>query len=425
MCRAACGCPRLMNFQKPYPPRMVVLIIACISASIQTSFAEQETSPIVTDRMDSGIQGDVETVPVAPLVRQDQVKHDGWELGTLISAAYDSNIFLSSSKPTSDMVFRIGPVIAYSTSDSTTGEGGFIKVAYHPTAVIYATNNSDNRIDHQALLTAGWRGKVIQLTYKGAIQKLGDATADTGRLTDRVEFENELRAAWRPREKVTLEWAIGNQQSDYSDPTLFSSNKIYTEIASRYAYSPKTQIGLAYQVAQFKVLGSPDHDTQQLTGAIDWQPREKIRILLKAGAEYRKVANDSQINPVLESRVEWTSREGTSVYITAYQRQETSAYYAGQIYNAKGVTAGISQRLSEKWATRLETGFEKATYSQVSGSGASGRSDRIWFVRPALEYKISDESNIAVFYRVSNDSSSDPAFGYAQHMAGIEFVYKF
>ncbi|MEO8615118.1 MAG: outer membrane beta-barrel protein, partial [Luteolibacter sp.] len=306
-----------------------------------------------------------------------------------------------------------------------TGEGGFIKVAYHPTAVIYAKNDSDNRVDQQALLTAGWRGKVTQLTYKGAIQKLGDATADTGRQTDRLEFENELRAAWQLREKVTLELAIGNQQSDYSDPTLFDSSKIYAEIASRYAYSPKTQLGLAYQVARFKVQGSPDQDTHQLTGGIDWQPREKIRIFLKAGGEYRKVANDSQVNPVLEGRTEWTPREGTGIYITAYQRQTTSAFYAGQIYTAKGVTAGVSQRLNTNWTARFEGGMEKATYSRVSGSGASGRSDRIWFVRPSLEYKISDEFNVAVFYRASEDSSNDPSFGYAQQMAGVEFVYKF
>lgn len=400
-------------------------MLVVLTAGIQASFAEDELPPMISDRLATSVDGGVESVPSAPLVQQNQIKHGGWELGALISAAYDSNIFLSSSKPTSDMVFRVGPVIAYSTNDSTTSDGGFIKVAYHPTTVIYAENDSDNRVDQQALLTAGWRGKVTQLTYKGAIQKLGDATADTGRQTDRLEFENEIRGAWQPREKVTLELAVGNQQSDYSDPTLFDSSKIYAEVVSRYAYSPKTQLGLAYQAARFKVQDSPDQDTQQLTGEIEWQPREKIRVLLKVGAEYRNVAKDSQLNPVLEGRSEWTPREGTSIYITGYQRQTASAYYAGQIYNAKGATMGVSQRLNTNWTARLEGGIESATYSRVSGSGASGRRDRIWFIRPAIEYKISDELNVAVFYRTSEDSSNEPSFGYQQQMAGVEFVYKF
>jgi hypothetical protein len=291
--------------------------------------------------------------------------------------------------------------------------------------VTYAKNDSDNRIDHQALLTAGWRGKVTELTYKGGIQKLGDATSETGRPTDRLEFENELRAAWQPREKVTLELAVGNQVSDYVDPTLYDSSKTYGEVAVRYAYSPKTRVGLAYQVARFKVDASPDQDTHQLTGDIEWQPREKIRINLKAGAEHRKVEGESQVNPVVEGRAEWTPREGTGIYVTAYQRQEASSFYAGQIYSVKGMSAGVSQRLGGNWTARLEGGLEKAAYSRVSGSGPSGRRDRIWFVRPALEYKISDEINVAVFYRVSADSSNSRDFGYAQRMAGVELNYKF
>ncbi len=404
---------------------MVVLVLAIFTADIQTSLSAQEISPIMDDRVDYGVDSGIETAPAAPLVRQDEVKRGGWELGAVISAAYDNNIFLSAKKPVSDMVFRIGPTVAYTKGDAKEGEGGFIQLAYRPTAVIYAKNDSDNRVDQQALLTAGWQGKVSRLVYKGGIQKLGDATADTGGQTDRLEFENELRAAWLPREKVILELAVGNKQSDYSDPTLFDASKTYCEVAARYAYSPKTELGLVYQVARFKVRGSADQDTQQLTGVIDWQPREKVRVNLKAGAEYRKVGSDSQVNPVLEGRADWTPREGTNLYLTAYQRQEASAYYAGQIYNLKGVTAGVSQRLRGNWTARLEGGVEKASYSRVSGSGPSGRDDRIWFVRPALEYEISDKANIVLFYRATDNSSSDAAFGYGQQMAGIEFNYQF
>jgi len=399
-------------------------------ASIQTSVFAQKLAPVVDDRVvasavDSLENAGDETIPLPPVVQDDSKKRGGLELGAVISAAYDSNIFLSSSKPESDMVFRVGPTVAYTKGDAKEGEGGFIQLAYRPTSVTYAKNSSDNRIDQQALLTAGWRGKVTQLTYKGGFQQLGDATAETGSQTDRFEFENEVRVAWLPREKVTLELAAGNRQSDYKDPTLYDSSKTYGELALLFAYSPKTQLGLVYQVARFKVQDSPDQDTQQLTGRIAWQPREKIRLNLEGGAEYRKVDRDSQVNPVMEARAEWTPREGTSLYISAYQKQDTSSFYAGQIYKVKGLTTGVSQRLGGNWTARLEGGVEKASYSRVSGSGPSGRRDRIWFVRPALEYKISEDSNIALFYRVSENTSNASDFGYDQQMAGIEFNYKF
>jgi Putative beta-barrel porin 2 len=398
---------------------MVVLTMACLSAFAATPIRAQEVSPVVDDRVES----DVVEAPAVPVSEVERTS--GLDLGVVISAAYDDNIFLSKTKPESDMVYRVAPSIAYTQGDEEEGEGGFIKFAYRPTAVVYADNKDDNRFDHQAAITAGWRGKVTKITYTGAAQKLGDATADTGRQTDRVEFQNEIRAAWIPREKVTLEVAAGNKQADYADPELFDSNKTYGEVAVRYAYSPKTEVGLAYQAGNFKVDGAGKQTTQQLTANVAWQPREKIRVNLEAGAEHRKTENGTNVNPVVEGRIDWQPRKGTSLYLTAYQREEASAFFAGQNYNVKGATAGISQRLGGNWTARLEAGRETASYSQVAGSGTSGRKDKIWFVRPALEYKISDEFDISLFYRVSDNSSTESDFGYDQKMAGIELNYRF
>ena len=392
--------------------------MAGISAGALTPVHAQEVSPVVDDRVEAGDR-------VVPTVPQSDERRGGWDLGAVVSAAYDDNIFLSRTNPASDTVYRIAPSVAYTQGDAKEGEGGFIRVAYRPTAVVYAETASGNRIDHQAAVSAGWRGKASKITYTGAVQKLGDATADTGRQTDRLEYQNELRAAWIPREKITVELAAGKRQSDYADPALFDSSKTYGEVAVRYAYSAKTEAGLAYQAARFKVDGAGDQTTHQVTARIDWQPREKIHVKLEAGAERRTTQNGSEVNPVVEGRIDWTPRQGTSVYVTGYQRQEASAFYAGRNYNVKGVTAGIARRLGGKWTARLEAGRESAAYKQVSGSGTGGRKDKIWFVRPALEYRITDEFDIALFYRVSDNSSSDSSFGYDQRIAGIELNYKF
>jgi hypothetical protein len=106
-------------------------------------------------------------------------------------------------------------------------------------------------------------------------------------------------------------------------------------------------------------------------------------------------------------------------------RDEASSFYAGQNYQVKGATVGVSQRLGGKWSARLEGGFEKNTYEVVSGSGSDGRNDRIWFVRPALVYRIGGESDLSFFYRVSDNSSTEPTFGYEQQMIGLELNHKF
>jgi hypothetical protein len=397
---------------------MVVLMMACTTASVLTPVLAQEVTTAVNDRVEAD-------APVVPTVPESEQRVGGLELAAAIAAAYDNNIFLSKDDPESDTVIRVAPSVAYTQGDAKEGDGGFVRVAYRPTSVTYAQHHSENRIDHEAAVVAGWRGKVTKITYTGGGRQLGDATADTGRQTDRVEFANELRGAWIPREKITLEAAAGHRQSDYKDPTFFDSSDTYGEVAMRYAYSPKTEVGIAYQAGRFKVDDSPNQTTQQVTASIDWQPREKVRVNIEAGAEHRQTENGAEVNPVMTGRIDWTPRQGTKLYLTAYQREEASAYYAGQNYHVKGATAGVSQSLGDKWAVQIEGGLESSTYKQVAGSGASSRKDKIWFVRPAVEYKLSEDCNVALFYRASDNSSSASDFGYSQRTMGIELNYQF
>lgn len=406
-----------MFFKKPYPPRMVVRLALCMMAPAATVLA-QEYATVVDDRVVADV---VQPAPVEAPAKYSS----GWDLGAVIAMAYDDNIFLSSSKPESDVIYRVAPTAAYTKGDDKEGEGGFVKAGYRPTGVIYTENGSENRIDHQAIASAGWRGKLTRVTYTGAFQKLGDATADAGRPADRFLFENEVRLAWIPREKVTLEFAVGNNGTNYKDAVFYDSTKNYAEVAARYTYSPKTELGLIYQIGRFKVDGAGPQHTQQFKGDIVWQPREKILVKLEAGAEHRKSDNGTEVNPVMDGRLAWKPREGTELFVTGYMREEASAFFAGQNYSVRGATAGVSQRIRGNWTATLEGGYEKNSYEQVSGSGVSGRNDRIWFIRPALGYKFSKASDISLFYRASDDSSSDPAFGYEQQMIGFELNHKF
>lgn len=410
--------PATMCFSKSYFPRTIVCLAAWLAVNGMPFVRGQEYLPVIETRVDDGLAQPAERAPEA-------ARSDGWEVAAVISAAYDDNIFLSARDAESDVVFRVAPSVAYAKGEATEGEGGHVKAGYRPTLVVYAANGSENRIDHEAVAVAAWRGKVTRLGYSGMVRKLGDATAETGAPTDRIEFENEIRAAWLPKEKIALEVAAGNRQSNYSDDALFDSDKTYGEVAARYTYSPKTQLGIVYQIGRLRVDRSDTQDTRQLTAEIEWQPREKVRLRLEAGAEHRKTGSGSETNPVLEGRVDWSPREGTEIYLAGYMREEASAYYAGQNYSVRGAAAGISQRINRVWSAKLEGGYERNAYSQVSGNGPAGREDRIWFIRPAVVCRLTDESDLTLFYRFSDNSSNDPAFGYAQRVLGVEYSHTF
>ncbi len=400
-------------------------MFAFLNATCCKFLMAQEITPMVDDRLDYGVISNNEAAPLAPLVEDDGKKKPGLELTAFLSATYDSNIFLNATNGVADQVFRVGTIIAYKKGDPLETEGAFIDLTYKPTGVLFQERGTDNRIDHKALWSAGWRAKMITLSYGGGFAKLGDATADTGEQANRTVLENEVRAAWEAREKLTFEVAAGAARTAYDAASFFDASETFGETAIRYAYSPKTQVGLAYRVSRFDVDGASRQNVQQLTGNMSWQPREKIQLSLQAGAERRAAGNDSQINPVFQSRINWGPRDGTKLYLTAYQNQQASAFLLGQNYKSLGVTAGISQCIGSHWTALLEGGRENISYSRVSGAGPSGREDQIYFIRPSLEYKLSDSLNVAIFYRVAKNASNDTLFGYEQNLAGFEFNYRF
>ena len=391
---------------------------SCMIAASTASASAQEYAPVVDDRVDTGVQ-----IPVVEDTADQPL--EGLDLGVVISAGYDDNIFLSSQDPESGMVYRLAPLLAYRRGDLDAGEGVIVRAGYVPSAVVYGSSGAEDRIDHEARALLGYRGKLGKIWYQGAARKLGDATADTGRPTDRIEFENEARVAWIPREKISLEAAVGNSVIRYEDPAFFDSERTYVEAVLKYAYSPKTELGLVLQGGRLEVEGAGPQDTQRIALAMAWQPREKIRVYLEGGSEYRKFDNGSGWNPVLDARIAWQPRKESELFLNGYVREEASAFFAGQNYTVAGVSAGISQRLGGRWSARLEGGYELNSYEQVSGTGGGGREDRIWFVRPALVRKVGEQSELIFSYRISDNDSTDAAFGYDQQVLGVELKHKF
>ncbi|MCW1886940.1 outer membrane beta-barrel protein [Luteolibacter flavescens] len=409
----------------PRAPRVVPMTIAALAAGVLAPSSAEELTSAAPGRLDGEV--DSRIVPRnAPRLDglAGKERSEELEMGIAISAAYDDNIFLSPNAQ-SDFVVKVSPAIAWRKGDPKEGEGGYIRAAYKPTGVKYSDFSDNDRVDQVASWEVGWRGQAIKLAYSGEARSLGDATADTGTLTDRTEFASEARVTWSVRERVAVEVAAGYESTTYDDSRFADSSNAYGGIALRYAYSPKTTLSAAYKFGRFEVDGAGPQDVHRTTARIEWKPREKIAVDIEVGAEHRIFDSGSDTTPVVEARVGWTPKEGTEIYLDAYRRERASAYLAGQNYTQGGVALGITQRLGEKWSAKLEGGVESAEYSRVSGAGIAGREDKIHFIRPAVEYRFTDDFSMGLFYRYSENRSNSRAFGYENHGAGIEMGYRF
>ncbi len=415
-----------MSHRVPPSPRVVSRSLAIFAVGALMPLSGEQIPNIVPGRLDGEL--DSRIVPKGSRgldPRLGEVRSEELELGIAISAAYDDNIYLSPTHEQSDLVLRVSPSVAYRKGDPVDGEGGYLRVAYRPSAVVYADHGSNDRIEQEAAWEAGWRGKAVHFAYAGTLAQLGDATADTGTLTDRVELSNGVRMAWAVREKISLEVAAGYQSTGYDSAVYADSDLSYGEVALRYAYSPKTRLGLIYKAGRFEVDGAGEQTVHRATARIEWNPTPKLAFDIETGFEQRDFDNGSDTTPVIEARAGWSPREGTEIYLNGYRRVQASAFLSGQNYSEGGVALGISQRLGGKWTGRLEGGLERAAYSRVSGSGPAGRVDRIRFIRPSLEYRVTDDFSMGFYYRYSQNDSNRAALGYESHSAGVEMGYRF
>jgi len=410
---------------EPHSPRVVGMVLALLSASSLLPSHGQESTTLPDARLSERL--DVRVVPVG--ADQDPsagtIRKEGLDLGMIISGAYNDNITLSSTAPVKDFVIRATPSMAYIRGNAEASDGGYLKVAYKPTAVVYTDNGSSNRVDQDASWEVGLRGKKVAIAYGGHMQQLGDATADAGQQTDRLVLEQVVRAAWSPTEKTSIELAGGQSSADYKQRGLVDSSGAYGEVAVRYTYSPKTRLSAAYRAGTFQVDGAGDQLIQRGTVRMEWKPREKIAIDLEAGAEHRSFDNGSSTKPVVEAKIGWTPRPGTEISLSGFNRTEASSFFAGQNYDVAGASVGLSQGIGGKWTARVEAGLENASYTRVSGAGAANRHDRILFIRPSVRYQVTADAQVEWFYRYERNQSNQSGFGYDNHIIGLQFGYQF
>lgn len=413
-------------FCEPHSPRVVGIVLVFLSSSSLLPSYGQDPAALTDDRLVERL--DERMVPSSGSDQdpsEGTIRKQGIDLGVIISGAYNDNITLSSSAPVKDFVIRATPSLAYIRGSAEANEGGYLKVAYKPTAVVYAEGNSSNRVDQDASWALGLQGKKTSIAYEGRIQKLGDATADTGQQTDRTMLEHVVRTAWSATDKVAVELSAGQSSADYRQRGLVDSSGAYGEVGLRYTYSPKTRLGVAYRAGTFQVDGAGDQQVQRGAVRMEWKPREKISVDLEAGVEHRTFDAGSSTKPVINAKVGWTPRPGTEISLSGFRRTEASSVYSGQNYDVTGASIGLSQKIGQKWSARLEGGLENASYSRVSGTGAANRRDRIVFIRPSVRYQITDDSEVEWFYRYEKNQSNQSGFGYDNHIIGIQFGYQF
>jgi hypothetical protein len=347
---------------------------------------------------------------------------DGLDLSFTATIAYDDNIFQSSGNEQSSLVVEVEPTVGWAAGSR---EGTWVRLAYSPTGVIYLSESDESRVDHRVEVEGAIELRAVTLAYSAQWARLGSPSADVGGQSDRNDYGGRVAAIYEPKGKLSYVVSAERSAIDFVESGFFDFFESSAGVSTRYRYSSKTEVGLAYRYGRVEIDEAGEQTFHQIGAQAEWRPRQKFALSLEGGLEYRNYESGSGTEPYLAARVDWTPRTKTAFFGEIYRRQEASGAVEGENFNLTGFRVGVNQVLRDGWSARLEMGRETSDYFATTGAVASGRDDAILFVRPSISYAFGDHSVLAFLYQYSENDSTDPDFGYENHQFGVSLTHQF
>jgi hypothetical protein len=382
------------------------------------------------------------------LVPENQVSSEPrrfqYEFKVTARGVYDDNINISQTNRVSDYYFTIEPVLTLGLGDIVGHEGNYIRLDYAPSLFLFLDHSEDDAV--QQLIHLEGQHQFGRLTLKlGEDVAILDGT-DLGNLSNasspgsqvnldvsgRTRFQiytTRIGASYDLSGKTFLSSEIDSLVTQYDSASLFSSEMFSGNLFLNYRYSDKLTFGIGgtggYDLADNP---NPSQTFEQANANISYQASEKISLNASGGVEFRQFENNSRggyIAPVFELGASYQPFDGTTITLSGNRRTYNSGVLAGQDFAGTTITAGLRQRLLQRFYFGIAGGYENSDYfSTVSGLTANRR-DNYYFAEPSLDFSITRFWMLGAYYLHRQNDSSLQSFTFDDNQVGARTTLKF
>ena len=117
--------------------------------------------------------------------------------------------------------------------------------------------------------------------------------------------------------------------------------------------------------------------------------------------------------------------DGTTVTLNGSRRTYNSGVLAGQDFAGTTITAGLKQRLAQRFYFAVSAGYQNSDYfSTVSGVTAN-RKDNYYFIQPGLDFPITRFWTVGGYYLHRQNDSSLQSFKFDDNQVGLRTALTF
>jgi len=333
-------------------------------------------------------------------------------------ALYGDGILVAPGQPVNTVIQEVAPGFLLDIGDHW-------NLDYTPTWTFYSNDRFKNTLDHAVKLTGG-------TTYEDWIFKLSQSYTDssspdveTATQTSTKTYSTAIDASYVINSKMSLDL---NANQNFVSADQFQSYREWSTLDwLNYQFWPRLNVAVGVGLGYDDVDMSPDMLFERYQGRINWRVTDKIGFQFHGGVEDRQVLNSNTgdiINPVFGCGIQYQPFQNTKLSLNA-DRAVAQSYLQNEVTESTTINGDLNQQLLKRLNLDLQGGYQNTKYiDSISGTTAN-RTDNYYFVNTRLSCSFLKRGTIAIFFQISDNSSSQSGFGFSSHQSGFEIGYRY
>jgi hypothetical protein len=371
-----------------------------------------------------------------------------------VGYAYDDNLFLSNTNPTSSSIYSAGAGGAFELGDYRQHKDNFLTLSYLGVGYLFSDAPEQNCYNQYANFLGQYAWDKLSAQFESQYQNVNGANRQVGNFIQSILYYNALRFLYIHSEKTSADLEISQRSNIYVGNINSYFNQ--AKLGADYQLTRKVTLGAEGILGSNPAQDSPTRYYQILNGRLRYDVTGKVALKATGGiqtSEYESGGVPFKATPVLSLGADYKifgdAKEGelgtgrstshqlfgggrmnqlvsdSTISLILYRNQQNSPNIQGQDFLATGGEIGFNKGLGRHWSFNISFGYENDFYISNQQGVTADRTDNYFFARPGITYKFLKYLELTAFYERSSNDSTQTYFTWVDNRIGMELKSSF
>lgn len=303
---------------------------------------------------------------------------------------------------------------------------------YTPTFRFYSTRDLRNTFDNAVSLAGGASYEDWTFGLSQSYASYSDPIIETASQLNQQTFATGLSAIRQLGSQTSLQLGA-SQNFRFLDQIgaaqqLSDSRNWSTMDWFNYQFWSRLGAGVGIGFGYDNLAIGSDMTSEQFQGRVTWVVVKKLNFAISGGGEDRQFLRSGApdlISPIFSMSAQYSPFAVTTFSISAF-RTVTPSFYTDQVSQSTSISAGVHQRLLERFFLDLNGGYSTSTYhASTLGPAANVSNYDSTFFSARLGVTLLKRGSASVFYSANYNSSGSSLYNYTTTQVGFQLSYRY